>query len=204
MLAAGAEPAFVAVIEPRGGAEMAVIAKGLRTLCGRLRVYGGLRIWVFHRSGHDGEVEINSYLRQSDSPERRAGMRRRLNRPSARDTENPSRAIGYVPLETMVQYSNSDKARAEWQATVEALVVNGAPPFGLIVHLGRGTARDIEQDIAALTPLMTDTTLLAVAHQERKGPAGAFGRLCRDGWGGVVVGGTGLLQRRREAPAAKE
>jgi len=90
----------------------------------------------------------------------------------------------------------SDGTRARWVKAVEALVLEGAPRFSLVVHAGGGRADEVLADVETLMPLCDDATLLAVLGVSHKQQALAIRTLMqRRFWHCVVLGDIAILAR---------
>lgn len=97
----------------------------------------------------------------------------------------------------VVRFAVSNTGRLGWTAAVDQDIVEGRPPFGLVVHLGASAVADMRGDFACLLPMMDDATIVVLMNLRLDAPEREFWSMIRKGWHGVRVGPTfdiGVLQ----------
>jgi hypothetical protein len=89
-----------------------------------------------------------------------------------------------------------------WAKAIEAMLIEGLPAFGLIVHCGEGKHDDIRWDLECLKPMTDDRTIIVVLGRDRNPHARrAHLDLLREGWHNIELGsGISLLQRAVRIP----
>lgn len=178
-LAALHYPPFHAIVGLRDGWELLALCEGVRRACRRAHEKPLKRVRCFHWVA--GYEQARYRLRAVERRQKRRHCCDKVTRWTV----------------------NEGSGRAGWEGEVKRLVLEeGAPAFGLLVHLGEGRVQDIAADLSVFLPMVGAETIVVLARMDMAETRRQFDRMTRiKGWDGVWPRGSGLglLQRPMHA-----
>ena len=182
LAALGPEP-FVAVIG-LGAPEIHALVEGVRAASARKRYSpqnprARLHVFCWHdiERGH-----LRGKLAYHDGAKAKPRLRKRKQR-------------RFTIFEVTKFHTARDGTRDTWEKVVGWQVEEGAPRYSLVVHLGSGTADDIDGDLDVLVPQMDDGTKVVLCGLAKGGPERQLRRMLRQGWHVVPHGDVAELSR---------
>ena len=178
-------PPRAAVIGWRGVAELMAIAKGLVRGCNERGISADYCMHCLHWNA-DAEFARRT-LAEGDA---------RFTDP-ARGWKRANRKPRNWRCGTIKLIGADDGTRDAWADHVAAMVEGGDEGYGIVIHIAGGKERDIRGDLAVLTPVIGPDTTIAICDVHQRGPSQAFEYMrTHEGWDGVEIADTGILQRR--------
>lgn len=169
-----AVPAMIAFMGTPDPVSLRLIGHALSGRCKRLNLSPLHRIWIFNHTATDARPAVTAALTMP--------------------VPRCKHIKGRMDPELVVV-----SVAGEWERDVRALVLGGAPRFGLLIFSRSIAAKPFTPRMDLLTPVLADTTMVVFLDGASVTTQRAVDSLCKTGWMGIYLAGIWILQRRTVA-----